>query len=201
MNNSKKSNITQNLVLYLNPYIRDYKAELSASQIEKLTKEPQQSISRKLNELADLNLLEYKIEGRNKQFFFNLEKQTSFTLLNLIENEKTLKFQIQKQEVSQIIEELLKHCETIILFGSYAKDKETKQSDLDILILGKSNKKEIRKFKRKQIIDITEHYLTYGEFKRLINNKNTHVVEIKKDHIIFGNISKVVKLLVEDAKR
>ena len=88
----------------------------------------------------------------------------------------------------------MRYCESLIVFGSYASGNFSKESDLDIVILGKSNKEQIKKIKQKQIIQINEHYISYIEFAKILKSKNPLSIEIMKNHILFGNVSKIIDI-------
>lgn len=189
-------NITHNWVDILLPFSDNYIAKLSASSLSRAINIPQQTLSRYLNELAGLNIINYIVEGRNKLFYLDLEKQTSRIVLNIIENQKTLNFQLKHREISIIIDDILKHCEGLILFGSYASGVAKKGSDIDIVILGKCDREAIKKIKQKQVVEINEHYTTFKEFEELLVSKNALAVEVKNNHILFGDVSKVVDTLI-----
>jgi len=187
-------NITQKWVDLLTPFSNDYSSQLSASELAKKSKIPQQTASRLLNNIVKLNLINYIKKGKNKLFYFDLEKQTTKIILNLIENQKALQFQLKIKEISIIINESLKHCESLIVFGSYSSDNFSKESDLDIVILGNYNKEQIKKIKQKQVIEINEHYVSYNEFVNILKSKNPLSIEIIKNHVLFGDVSKIVSI-------
>lgn len=191
---SNLSNITQKWVDLLLPLSNNYSLRISASELSKKTRIPQQTASRYLNKLVELNLINYIKEGKNKLFYFDLEKQTTKTMLNLIENKKSLQFQSKVKEIAIIVEELLKSCESLIVFGSYASGNFNKESDLDIVILGKYKKEEVKKIKQKQVIEINEHYVSYNEFNKILRFRNPLALEIMKNHILFGDVSKLVDI-------
>jgi len=191
---SNLSNITQKWVDILLPFSDDYSLRISASDLAKKTKIPQQTASRYLNKLVELNLINYIKEGKNKLFYFDLERQTTKTMLNLIENKKSLQFQSKEKEIAVIIEELLKNCESLIVFGSYASGNSKKESDLDIVIVGKNKRVEVEKIKQNQVIKINEHYVSYNEFNKILQSRNPLALEIMKNHILFGDVSKLVDI-------
>ena len=141
-------------------------------------------------------MLNYIREGKNKLFYFDLKKQTTRILFNLIENQKALYFQLKIGEITIIINEILNYCDSLIVFGSYASYSFTKESDLDIVILGRCNKEQIRKIKQKQITEINEHYVPYAEFFKKLKSKNPLSIEIMRNHILFGNVSKIVDIFL-----
>lgn len=188
--------ITQKWVDILQPFSNNYAARLSASSLARLVNSPQQTVSRYLNELSENNILNYTFEGRNKLFYLELEKQTTRTIFNLIENQKALHFQLEHKAISIVINEILKHCESLVVFGSYASSSAKKGSDLDIVISGKCDKEEIKKIKQRQAIEINEHYVTFKEFEELLSSRNPLAIEIKINHVLFGNVAKLVDVFL-----
>lgn len=189
---TKMSNITQKWVDLLAPFSADYSARLSASELARKSKIPQQSASRYLDSLTKLNLIGYQRTGQNKMFYFDLKKPASQIIFNLIESQKALKFQLTK--TAAVINEILENCESLIIFGSYASGEAHKESDLDLVVLGSCKKEQIKKIKQKQVIEINEHYISYSEFSQKLKARNPLALEIKSNHIFFGDISKLVGL-------
>src|SRR3989344_7174944 len=181
----------------LTPFLNDYSAEFTLINLSNKSGIPRQTASRYLNKLIKLNLVACKKQGKNKLFYFDLSKQTTKTLLNILEYKKALEFQFKIKEAAVIINEFLRHCESLIVFGSYASGKYHKGSDLDIVILGKYNKEQIKKIKQKQLIQINEHYISYDKFIKALNSRNALALEKLKDHILFGNVSKIADIIWE----
>jgi predicted nucleotidyltransferase len=195
--NSEMSNITQNRVNMLIPLTNNYKTKLTQSDISRITKIPQQSLSRYLNSYVKEGIIEYNVEGRNKLFYINSKNNLSLNTFQLIENQKTLLFQQKVKNVSIILSELLNYTEAIILFGSYSKYEQTKNSDLDLILVGKSNKEKIKELKRNFPIEINEEYLSFEELKKAFKSNNPLAIELLNNHVLFGDISKIVKLFME----
>jgi predicted nucleotidyltransferase len=194
----KMSNITQKWVDVLLPFSADYSARLSASEISRRTGLPQQTVSRQLNEVSKLSLLDYKREGKNKLFYFDLKKQSTKLLLGQIEIFKSIRFLHENKEIAPVIDELLQKCKVLVVFGSYASGTFNKESDLDILFLGKCDKKQISAIKRKQVLEINEHYSSYTDFSKTLKLGNALAKEILQNHIIFGDISGVVGIFLKE---
>ena len=195
------SNLTKKWVKALIPFTNNYLAKYTATELSKITNLPQQTISRSINTLCKNKILSYEIQGKNKLFFFNPNKQSTNMIFNILETEKSLNFILKLKKISIIINELLKCSEAIIIFGSYSSETHNKDSDIDIIILGKHNKKEIIKIKEKQIIKINEHYFTFSEFEKILNKKNTLAIEIYKNHLLFKNISKIVNIFLNYTRK
>jgi len=73
------SNITQKWVNLLVPLSSNYSQKFFASDLSRKTKMPQQTVSRHLNQMAKLNLIEYAREGRNKMFYLDLKRYSEGT--------------------------------------------------------------------------------------------------------------------------
>lgn len=195
-NNSNLSNITQKWVNVITPFLKDYGEKMTASEISKISKIPQQTASRELNKLVKLNLINYTINGKNKLFYLNFEKETSRILIQLAEAQKSLSFALKNKRIYTIINELIKKCEGLIVFGSYASGKFNEESDFDIIIVGKFEKNNIKRIIENQGLNIHEHYSSFEEFKKILKKKNPLAVEISKDHILFGDTSRIINIFL-----
>ena len=148
------------------PFTAGYNLRLTEIQLARFSNIPQQTASRQLNILASRNLVDYTTQRRNKLFYLDFSKLTTQTLIQILECHKSLEFQQKVREAPLVIEELLNHFQGIVLFGSYASKKFDKQSDLDIVILGKADKKKIKEMKKGFSIQLNEHYVSYKEFEK-----------------------------------
>lgn len=191
------SDITQNKVNCLTPFTNNYKLQLTQSKLSKITKIPQQTLSRHLNSLVKEGIIDYTIEGRNKLFYIKKDVPITYPTFQLLEIHKQIDFLQNQTTISVIINQLLNYCEILILFGSYAKNVQTKNSDLDLIVVGKSNKEKIKEIKRKFHLEINEQYVTIEELKKSFKEKNYLAIEILNNHILFGEISKIIKLFME----
>lgn len=196
MINSKLSNITQKWVDILIPFTKKYSNKITASELEKLTNIPQQTISRVLNELVDINLINYETSGKNKYYYLDLSLNQSKIILEIVEQKKSLDFILNKPKINIILEEILKYSDSIIVFGSFANNKENESSDLDLIIINGKDE-QLKKIKQKNTLEINYENIKYKELKKSFNEKNPLSIEIKDKHIFFGNISKLVKIFIE----
>jgi len=121
-------------------YTKGYDQHLYASEIARKLKIPQKTVARKLENIQKKYLLSYERVGKNKHYFLNLDRESSFVLLQILENYKELLFLMKNSKLSLFINEICSE-NSIILFGSYAKGLEKKDSDVDMVIIGKENKK------------------------------------------------------------
>lgn len=107
-----------------------------------------------------------------------------------IEHLRTIEFyknNLVIKEISEKINPLIKG--SAIIFGSYAKKIQKKDSDLDILIIGKCNEKEIEKICKMYNIEIS--LKIYPKLQTDILTK-----EAIKNHIYIKNSEKIVRELI-----
>lgn len=93
------------------------------------------TVLRKLNELVKENVLDYKIEGKNKVFYLRKNLQAK-AFVFIAEHYKLTKLFIAYPEMEVIIEELLKNTgkSMVVLFGSHAKFTAKQDSDIDVYV-------------------------------------------------------------------
>lgn len=187
------SNITQKWVDLLKPFSNDYSAKIPTSELARKTKIPQQTASRILKELTKVNMVSYEIEGKNKKYYLDIRKKDTRIILDIIENQKAFEFYHKNKSAAVAINELLDYCDSIIIFGSYASGKFGEGSDLDLVIF-EGDKGKLAKVISKQIIKINEHYTDYEEFEMLLKKRNPLTVEILKNHILMGDVSRIVNI-------
>jgi predicted nucleotidyltransferase len=181
------------------PFTSAYHKKYHASHLAKVLKKPQRTVLRRLEDLRKNNLLDYNSEGRNKYYYLNLSKASSFTLLVMLESYKELEFISKHQDISLLLAELSKHS-SIILFGSYAKNLQKKESDIDLVIIGRKSKKT-EKIIKKYPFEVNAHYLSLNLFKKQLWAGNHLALEIAKDHIFFGEKEAIIKILIDYYKR
>lgn len=163
----------------------NYKARFYLREISKLSKLPLKTCQNVLTILEKNKILKSKIEGKNRYFSLNLDNiKTKFYLLQA-EIHKTDIF-IEKYAEFKIFLKSLKTTAPIIVFGSFAKFRADKNSDLDILVI---SEKEIKlpfhlvHFKYHQI------KLTEKTFLKALKEQENLIKEIEENHVILNNHS------------
>ncbi|MFH1592032.1 MAG: nucleotidyltransferase domain-containing protein [Candidatus Woesearchaeota archaeon] len=176
--------MTNNLNI-LEPFTEGYNNKIYASKISKKTNIPQKTASRVLNKLAERRVLKYQRSGKNKEYYFDLTDPKSRNFLLQVEINKSINFLLKYPKIGLLIRDLVKEKIPVLIFGSYAKKYEKKESDIDLLILRKRAKltEEILK---KYPFEIHVQYSAFEEFKRLLQKNTVLTKEILINHIIFN---------------
>ena len=171
-------------------YTGDYNARFYLREIAKLANLPLKTCQDVLVNLEKEKILKSKTEGKNKYFSLNLD--------NINVKSELVKAEIYKTEL--LLEKysefktFLKAIDTnfiIILFGSFAKLKADKNSDVDLFIV--TNKKEKLPY---YLLPhkIHENALKEESFRKSLTEKEPLIKEIESNHIILNNHSSYVNI-------
>ena len=177
---------------------KDYKLEV----IEQLLKQPSHiraiakkldinhmMIKRKIHELLNQNVVDYREEGKNKVYFLKKTIEAK-AYVYMAENYKQIKILEIYPVLRKVFENLhKKNIKLAILFGSYAKKLAKKDSDVDVYIetTDKNLKKELELSDSKLSIKI-------GKFDK----NNLLMKEIEKNHVIIKGIEEYYGFFEKD---
>ncbi len=184
------ANVSQNWLNILIPFSYDYTKKFSGSELSKILKIPQRSVSRYLSQIVGGNLLRFEIRGKNKFYYLDLENNRTKILLNLIESFKSFKFSLNTK-LWKDLDLLIKYGD-VVLFGSQVKGYSTSSSDIDVVIFAKNTEK-LKKTLR-NLPKIQAQIISFDNFKTLVLKKDSLAIEILKNHIVFGDIQKFIEL-------
>ncbi len=157
----------------------------SSNHIRGLAKElktNQTTIARKVKELEEINIVDYRREGKNK--VYSLKKTIEAKEFVYVSEHHKLINILNKYPVLRNICLKIKDNHKInlaILFGSYAKYKADKDSDIDIYIETRNSKikEEVKLLNSKISIKIGVY-----------DPRNLLIKEIEKNHIILKGVEK-----------
>lgn len=172
-------------------YSGNYNSKFYLRQISKLAKIPLKTCQNVLSILEKERVLKGKVEGKNKYFSLNLENMQTKSYLLKSEIYKTENFLEKYPEFNTFLKSLDTNA-LLIIFGSFAKLKADKSSDLDIFIVSEKEQNipfHLLPFK------IHRNGLTEEAFRKAVFEKETLIKEIEENHIILNNHSSYVNLI------
>ena len=174
---------------------RDLFASLTFKQIKEESKQRSNNIVQiAIKKFKEQDLVRTEITGDVTTYSLNHNNNLTFSYLNLINDLEMRRRRFPKEILSEIQRRISKQSNFFILivFGSYAKNKATEKSDLDIAIIVESEKtkKEITPLletvKRREIKPIDYHVFTMSEFLEMLKTESENVgKQIYKNNITY----------------
>lgn len=185
----KISKITLEIIHLL---LRERK-ECYLREIAKKTNYSTSSISRQLNMLKNSGILIERKSGKELMYSLNFKNNITLKLCELVEAQRLEKFYGIHREMKIILKDFLEKIKdenlvNVTVFGSIAKEKYTKESDVDILVITNRKRdfaKEIRKIYTEYGKNLSVINMTKKEFKK--KKCEPIIKEIIKDNLVlFG---------------
>jgi predicted nucleotidyltransferase len=193
--------------------------ELTINQIAKKLKESYSFVNRIVNAMIKENILLKESVGHSFLCRLNLANDTAKALFILNETNKKKEFFEKNKDIKLISEEIIKkipEANMVSIFGSYAKNTQTKESDIDVLIFTdkKIDSTElVRSINSVYNKEISPIIITKDDFKKNKTNENanhfqgirkpsafeTLIREVIKSHIIINGFEEFIKMIQNEA--
>lgn len=172
-----------------------YGREYYIREIERILAISPRSVQLALEVLEKKAVLESKLKGKIK--LYSLRRTVSAALYAVMaEQYKTIFFIESHPLVAEILAKAKPHINGIgLVFGSYAKGLEKKDSDIDLFVAGDCNASEIRRIGKIYGIDVNIKQYPLEIFEKSIKT-DVLLKEILSAHIIFLNSEMFVKAVL-----
>ncbi|MDD5181575.1 MAG: nucleotidyltransferase domain-containing protein [Candidatus Nanoarchaeia archaeon] len=166
-------------------FTKDINNSYYGRDLARKLKSNQRTVQLTLNALEQERILQSKTKGKLKEFFLNKANMLTKSMLIAAEIYKFNKFASSNFEVYQIVADIMKLTDApFLVFGSFAKGYATKESDLDVLIVGKVPKGKTLGLQEKYSREIHFMELSQIQFLKGLKNKEKFMLEILESHII-----------------
>ena len=172
-------------------YRSGYKKRFYLREISKLSKLPLKTSQNILANLEKSKILKSKVEGKNKYFSLNLDNIQAKSYLLQSEIYNTDLFLENYPQFKTFLKSLSTNT-PLIIFGSFAKFKADKDSDLDLLVI--SEKEQKLPF---HLLPHKVHQVNLGEstFIKAVKEQETLIKEIEESNIILNNHSFYINVM------
>jgi predicted nucleotidyltransferase len=153
-----------------------------------------------LKRLEELKILYSEKAGKNKQYRLNKDNILTKYYLTITEELATIDH-LEKNFLIKKLSEHLNNIDTaapIILFGSYADNSATEESDIDLFCIGtltKDQTSHLKKFEATYGKKINIKAATTENFNNGLRTGDILIKEIVKNHIILRNPDPFVTML------
>lgn len=168
-------------------YLGKHQKSFTMHELSKLLAIPYASFYRTIQQMGNLIIIE--TVGKSRTIKLNTQNPVIKAHLIISSDEEKKEF-LEKQPIIRKISNEIKTKDIVLLFGSYAKGKETEKSDIDLLIINKDGKKSIS-FSIHELLyqkKINPIFLTRKEFKKMLKDREENVgKQALRNHIILTN--------------
>lgn len=187
----------------LESFLPDFTEEKTSGEIMKMTQISYEPVYRHLKNLVEQQFIIQKIKGKTNLYTLNLESDEIRKVIEKWSIKKRKKFLNKFAELKPLINELIENIEflgpyllSLVLFGSVARGKFTKKSDIDILVVisiekGKEKNDLINEIHRicstldmKYNRDISPLIVSLGDFYQMLEEKKDFTKNMIKDSIV-----------------
>jgi predicted nucleotidyltransferase len=189
-----------NYLKILSLYRTDYEASFHIRAMAKLLDTSHVTLLPHLKHLEQIKILQHEKVGRNKQYLLNKTNILTKYYLATTEQLATINY-LEKNFIIKKLAEHLNNLDTaapIILFGSYAKNYATEESDIDLFCIGTLTKDQtnyIKNFEATYGKKINIKTATTENFNTGLRTGDILIKEIVKNHIILSNSGPFVTML------
>ena len=180
------------LSLFTNGFDREYYIR----EVQRLLNVSSKTAFTLLSDLEKQGILEATTKGKIKVYRLREHKLVNDYLI-MAELYKKILFLEKNNIVKEILEKISPYINGIgIIFGSYAKGTQKKDSDLDTFIVGKYKRKEIEQISEAYGIKISIKNYPFSLFKKSLRDKDDVLIkEILNNHIIFKKIEEFIEIV------
>ncbi|MCL4429719.1 MAG: nucleotidyltransferase domain-containing protein [Chloroflexi bacterium] len=191
--------INQTTLGILSLFRNNYKTSLYLREIAREVKVDAKAVSIQLKRLEKANILTSTKRGKNREYSLNLRNYLTLYHMILAESLTTVEYLNRNFEVKKLVSETTdKLGKTAILFGSYAKENMTPESDIDILIIEtKTDSSAFREISMFLNREINIKFMSEKQFSNGLVSNDPLIAEIVTSHIILKGIDNVCNILWE----
>ena len=200
--------LTESQFKILEPLTRNMLKEYSIKEIkESCGEKSNNALSLALKKFKDENLVKERRVGRSLLYTLNIDNDLVFNYITLINTKKLPKSVLRA--IERIKEDVEKHTSffSIVIFGSYAIGKQTKDSDLDVAVfIEEENKRKmietaIKSSELKTPLEIHSNVISKEEFLEMLKIDNENLgkqiarkhLSIYNSHIFYSLLKRGIK--------
>ena len=165
--------------------------EITLKIIQKRSKLSYEPVHRILKQLAGKKLLFEKKFGKTLVYNLEFDKEEHKLAFYHYMTERVIAFSKKHNKVFRAIKELERELfDIIILFGSYSKGTETKNSDVDLMIVTDEKNKENEVYGLKHVynLNFAPAFVKKQEFPKIKKENNILWKSLKNFSIVFKGI-------------
>ena len=172
-------------------FLKGYSKQIYGRELIEKVSLSQKNIALTLDELENENILKSISKGNMRNYSLNFLSQILVENILYFENLRKLEFLEQNKKLIDFSREV--EGDIVCVFGSYAKKKQNKDSDLDLFIVGKVDSLKINKIGKKYGLDVQIFNMSFKGFLDSIKNKKEIFTEVLGNHVVLKGSEVFVK--------
>lgn len=200
--------LTKSQFKIFEPLTKNMLKEYSIKEIKEACGEKSNNaLTLALKKFKEENIVKERKIGRSLLYTININNELVFNYIQLINTKKLSKFALRA--IERIKEDVEKHTSffSIVIFGSYAIGKQTKDSDLDVAVfIEEENKRKmietaIKSSELKTPLEIHSNVISKEEFLEMLKIDNENLgkqiarkhLSIYNSHIFYSLLKRGIK--------
>ncbi len=200
--------LTKSQLKIFEPLTRNMLKEYTIKEIKEESKEKSNNaLALALKKFKEENLVNERRVGRSLLYTLDIDNEVIFNYIQLINTKKLPKLTLRA--IDRIKEDVEKYTSffSIVIFGSYAIGKQTKDSDLDVAVfIEEENKRKIiesalKSSELKTPLNIHSHVISKDEFLEMLKVDEENLgkqiarkhLSIYNSHIFYSLLKKGIK--------
>lgn len=167
--------------------------EASLHQLSKLIDLDYKTIRKTVQQMLALDILRKETKGKAHFISLNLDHNDIKTHLSFASYYNRLDYFQKSTQLSYLFEEIKKlnlQDSCLVLFGSYVLNKQTKSSDVDLLLItqSKTTSTKIKSLLLDYNLKTDLNVLTFEQYKKALSSRSFNLVnQVLSKHIVLKN--------------
>lgn len=187
----KYNNVNQTTLKILGLFKSDYKATFHLREIAREIRVDVKAVRAQLSRLEASNIITSAQKGKNKEYNLNLSTYLTIYHMVLAEAFASIDYLSRHFEIKKLVSEINGNLgDVAVLFGSFAKENMTDESDIDIIIIA-DKKLEEKAFREVgSLIDrkINLKFATPEQFSEGLISGDPLIREAVASHVVLKGI-------------
>ena len=187
----KNYNMNQTTLRILRLFADDYRGSHHLRAIARRVNVDVKAVQLQLRRLEESNVVSSVLVGRNKEYHLNLSNLITRYYMILAETSSSIDYLHRNFAIKRVLDEIGDRTEGIlILFGSFAKEQVTRDSDVDIFLVSNTqlDREAIRRAGDLIDREINIDAATERDFKGGLEEHDPLIVEVVSNHIILKGV-------------
>lgn len=191
-----KLNITENHLQALCLFTQGFDRDFYIREVQRILDISPRTAQLILDDLENKGILESETKGKIRVYRIRTNSMSRRYLV-FAEQYKAIAFLEKNSMVKELIEKITPFTKGVgIIFGSYAKGRAKKDSDLDIFVIGTYDEEKVREISETYGIEISVKCYPLKTFEKVL--ANDHLIrEVLKSHVVFLNAEKFISRVVK----